>query len=202
MTKGNYKLPVGETKWQNWHVPVECGQYTLREVLDSAKDVRDKQEKIPLVVQLVENPKFDFPGIEVFGGAVDLFQHDCIHAILGRGLLPHDEAFTIGFTVGSTNRVKSSSIKLYEFVSKYLYPDPYKFQDDDLDIFNDAIQLGIISDCVPFTQIDFKSMFDLTLVEIRNKIGLEVDFLMAYYRIEQKRYPDHLESKRLLINSP
>jgi hypothetical protein len=40
------------------------------------------------MIQLVENPRFNLPGIDLFHGAVDLATHDAIHILLGRGLLP------------------------------------------------------------------------------------------------------------------
>jgi len=46
------------------------------------------QESIPLIVQLVENPKWDIPGIEIFDGSTDLETHDFIHLLIGRGVLP------------------------------------------------------------------------------------------------------------------
>ena len=53
---------------------------------------------MPLIIKLVENPNYKTS--KLFGGAVDLFTHDCIHVLLGRGLLPKDEAFVIGVLWG------------------------------------------------------------------------------------------------------
>ena len=61
------------------------------------------QEDVPLIIKLVENPKY-FTS-KLFTGAVDLFTHDCIHVLLGRGLLPKDEAFVIGYTMGSGKKM-------------------------------------------------------------------------------------------------
>ena len=57
-----------------------------------------RQENIPLIIKLVENPNYNTS--KLFGGAVDLFTHDCVHVLLGRGLLVKDEAFVIGYTMG------------------------------------------------------------------------------------------------------
>jgi len=193
----NKQLPSPQCSWREWFVGLNC-EATLEEILHSASHVAAGAEDIPLIIQLVENPKFDFPGITVFNGAVDLHTHDCIHALLGRGLLPHDEAFTIGFTMGSTNRVTSTEEKLFTLAAKYLYPGPYKFDDDDIEIFKDAIRLGYISDCQPLNQVDYTPYMSQPISEVRQALGLEVDLLRAYYRIEQKRYPDAEESLRLL----
>ncbi len=81
---------------------------TLRQILESSSHLKAEQDDIPLIIQLVENPKFDISGIDLFNRAVDLHTHDCIHVILGRAMLPKDEAFVIGFTMGSTNRVTTT----------------------------------------------------------------------------------------------
>lgn len=198
MNLQNCKLPTNGCSWREWYVPLHCDQFSMAQVIDSAAHMAAEPEDIPLIIQLVENPKFDIPGINIFNGAVDLFQHDCIHALLGRGLLPHDEAFTIGFTMGSTNRVTTAETRLYAMAAKYLYPGPYKFRDEDIAIFKDAVHLGYISDCIPLDSIDFKPLMDLSLAEARLAIGLETDLIAAYYGIERKRYPHSVESLRLL----
>jgi hypothetical protein len=91
--------------WKDWHIPFSRDQITLREAKESLAALGAKQEDIPLMIQLVENPRFNLPGIDLFHGAVDLATHDAIHILLGRGLLPKDEAFVIGFTMGSTDQV-------------------------------------------------------------------------------------------------
>lgn len=191
-------LPDKSSTWRDWHLPIEYDQYTLRQVLDSSAHIKADQDEIPLMVQLVENPRYDLPGFDLFHGAVNLQDHDCIHALLGRGMLSKDEAFTIGFTMGSTNRVTSAEQKLYEWAAKYLYPGPYKFDDEDIQVFKDAVHLGYVSDCQPLDQIDFAPLMDISLKDIRQQIGLETDLLISYYRIETKRYPGSKASLRLL----
>lgn len=198
MSQNTCQLPSADCSWQQWHVPLHCDHFTLQDVLASAEHIAADKDEVPLIVQIVENPKFEFPGMRLFNGAVDLHTHDCIHAVLGRGLLPHDEAFTIGFTMGSTNRVTTAEQQLYALAAKYLYPGPYKFTDEDIHIFKDGVHLGFISDCEPLNEVDFSPHYHKTIKEIRSIIGIEVDLLQAYYRIEQRRYPTSVESKRLL----
>ena len=129
------KLPAPACTWRQWHVPLAAETWTLREILASGSHVAAGQADIPLIVRLIENPEFELPGIKLFNGAVDLATHDCIHALLGRGMLPKDEAFVIGFTMGSTNRVTETEQKLYSIAARYLYPKAYKFRDDEIQIF-------------------------------------------------------------------
>lgn len=50
-----------------------------------------------LSVWMVENPESPF----ALAGAIDLYDHDCVHCVLDRGLLLPDEAFVIGYTMGN-----------------------------------------------------------------------------------------------------
>ncbi len=194
-------LPAKECNWREWHVPLQFGHHPLRAVLDSYKHLSAKQSDIPLIIRLIENPKFSIPGLPLFNGAVDLHDHDCIHALLGRGLLPKDEAFTIGFTMGSTHRVTTAETRLYAFAAKHLYPGPYKFDSQAIQVFKDAVHLGYVSDCIPLNQVKYRCYYDLSLDQARAKIGIEADLLAAYFRIEQRRYPDSVESQRLIVRN-
>ncbi|MCP5162896.1 MAG: hypothetical protein H6999_04250 [Hahellaceae bacterium] len=182
----------------NWIIPLAQDQMTLGDAFAEMQKIALKQEDIPLMVQLVENPKFDLPGIDLFRGATDLKAHDYIHLLLGRGVLAKDEAFVLGFTMGSTNRVSTAEERLYTFFTRYLYPKVYRMDDEDVAIYKDAVKLGYISDCQPLDTVDFSTLSHLTLAQAREAIGIEVDLLKAYYAIEKKRYPDARASQRLL----
>lgn len=184
--------------YRDWHLPLRRDRMTLRAALADMQRVGAQQGEVPLMVQLVGNPRYRIPGVTIFHGAVDLRQHDCIHVILGRGLLSMDEAFTIGFTMGSTQQVSTLEEELFALISKHLYPPFYQFDDDDLRVFRDAVRLGHISGCQPLDEVDFDQHLDLTLAETRQHIGLEVDLLLAYYAIEQRRFPENQASRRLL----
>lgn len=186
------------THVKNWFIPIEEQSKTVAEAFGELQDIALPQESIPFLVQLVENPKFDLPGIDIFSGATSLETHDYIHILLGRGVLPKDEAFILGFTMGSTNRVGGIEETLYGLFSKYLYPKHYRFSDEDFEVYKDAVRLGYISDCTPLNSIDYPSLGHLTLAEAREKIGIEPDLIKAYYAIEKKRYPDSFESQRLV----
>jgi hypothetical protein len=184
--------------WVEWHIPLSPGEMTLRQGLASLAAVGARQQEIPLLIRLMENPKYSLPGLTFFHGAVDLKAHDRIHILLGRGLLTEDEAFTIGFTMGSTKRVRRTEEWLFGLIARRLYPVPYRFDDTAMRIFRDAVHLGGLSRCLPLDRIDFDPYLDTPLQEIRTAIGLETDLLFAYYRIEKARYPDSAACRRLL----
>ncbi len=182
---------------REWFIPLEDDQQTLADAYAQMKSIALAQESIPILVQLVENPKYDLPGIDIFSGATDLATHDYIHILLGRGVLPKDEAFVIGFTMGSTNRVGEWEEKLYGLFTKYFYPKNYRFSEEDFQVYKDAVRLGYVSDCQPLNTIDFPALGHLSIKAAREEIGIEIDLLRAYYQIEARRYPDSYESQRL-----
>jgi hypothetical protein len=183
---------------QNWFIPLSAGTRTLAEARLELQSIGLKQSQVPLMVQLVENPKYDLPGFDIFHGATSIETHDCIHIILGRGLLAKDEAFVIGFTMGSTDRVSTTEERLYAFFAKYLYPRDYRFGDDEIRVFKDAVKLGFVSDCQSLSKVDYSKYLDWPLARIRAALGIEEDLLRAYYAIEKRRYPSAPESQRLL----
>ncbi|WP_428310235.1 hypothetical protein [Hydrocarboniphaga sp.] len=185
-------------KVRAWHVPLSEREATLGAAHDRLSEFGLNQDDIPFLIQLVENPKYDFPGIDLFSGATDLRAHDQIHILLGRGLLPKDEAFVLGFTMGSTEQVGQMEERLFSFFTQYLYPRAYRFSDEDIRVFRDAVRLGFISDVQRLDKVDYEALRGLSLAEARRKIGLEDDLLRAYYAIEKNRYPHSFESQRLL----
>ncbi|MBL1276831.1 MAG: hypothetical protein COB30_012175 [Ectothiorhodospiraceae bacterium] len=184
--------------YSQWHLPVAHDQMCLSEAIDSMQRVGAGQQEIPLMIQLVENPNYRIPGFTLFHGAVDLAQHDCIHIMLGRGLLEMDEAFTIGFTMGSTNKVSTTEERLFSLVSQYLYPKIYQFSADDIAVFRNAVRLGYISSCVPLDEVDFSLYYNWAISDVREALGIESDLLRAYFSIEKTRYPKSVASQRLL----
>lgn len=184
--------------YKEWHNPLCRDRLTLQEVHASMSQAGAGQDEIPLMIQLVENPAYKIPGFTLFHGAVDLVQHDYIHIMLGRGMLEMDEAFTIGFTMGSTKKVTTTEEQLFTLIAKYLYPTVYQFGEQEIAVFKDAVRLAYISGCLPLDEVDFKPYLNLPIRTIRKKIGLETRLLRAYYEIEKKRNPDSPASQRLL----
>lgn len=183
---------------RDWFVPLSRTGTTLREANRSLNGVRVRQEDVPWIVQIVENPAFDIPLLDVFHGATTLETHDYLHITLGRGLLPKDEAFVIGFTMGSTDKVGGTEEALYGLFAKYVYPRAYRFTDEDMRVFKDAVRLGFVSDCGSLGTADFARYLDCPLEEVRAALGIETPLLRAYYAIEKRRYPASYESQRLL----
>lgn len=194
--------PHFNSKWghsyRSWHIPLTEDRIKLNDAVCDMHAMSHGANDIPLIVKLVENPNFKLPGFELFHGAVTLLDHDCIHILLGRGMLPKDEAFVIGFTMGSTGKVGCLEEKLYTMISHYLYPDVYKFKKDDLEVFRDGLHLGMSSHCKPLDQINYRRYMNETLGTVRQKLGINTDLLSAYYSIEAERFSYARESRRLV----
>jgi len=182
------------TDFEKWHPRLVGDELlTLEKSLERMKDFTLRQDEVPLIIQLVENPRYD---IGLFAGNVDLFTHDCIHILLGRGLLVKDEAFVIGYTMGSTKKMSRVRKNLFMFCSKYLYPKEYRFGEEERFIFNLGVAAG--NKCeVDLSQIKFKELLDYRVEEIRFLLGVRENLLRSCYSLERKLYPASHESRRL-----
>ena len=183
--------------YRDWHLPLCHDNLTVAEARLHLAEVGATAGEIPLMVQLVENPKYRIPGLDLFHGCVTLSQHDAIHILPGRGLLNKDEAFTIGFTMGSTRKVTSLEEDLFAKIATTLYPD-YQFNTDDIAIFRDAVRLAYVSGCQSLDQAYFTAFEACSLAEVRHQFGIDKTLLLAYYCLEKQRYPSCSASKRLL----
>lgn len=184
--------------YKKFFIPISNTKITLKEALFEMHKISSDPSDVPWIVRLVENPKLDIPGIRVFNGAVDLFSHDCIHLILGRGMMPKDEAFVIGFTMGSTKKIFKFEKFLYHFVTEYLYPKPFNFTNQEHMVFDIAASIADVSSCKPLDKVDFTSMLEWSLEKIRDEIGIKKEYLINSYRLEKTMFPKELESARLL----
>jgi len=97
-------LSSGAVSYKRWLFPIDWGHLTIRQAYDYLTIVGAPQGKIPEVIRWTEGKDSQLVK-QFFYGGVDLRAHDYIHLLLGRGLLPKDEAFVIGFTMGTTNRL-------------------------------------------------------------------------------------------------
>ncbi len=178
----------------DWHHPLSKGSTLLYNALDSMEDFKLSQEEVPLIIKLTENPKYKTA--RFFGGAVDLFTHDCIHVLLGRGLLIKDEAFVIGYTMGSSMKMKRWRRNLFMFISKYLYPEGYKFGEGERFIFYAGVMAG--EKCpTDLSTVDFGKLADYKVQGVREKLGVDKDLLRCYYCFEKQCFPESQESQRL-----
>ena len=137
----------------DWYIPIDRNEQTLQQCIATMKGWRLNPSDVPFIIQLVENPKYRlswiFPGSTVIGA------HDCAHIVLGRGIRPKDEAFVIGFTMGSTHRMTTLRSTLFLACTRWLYPEGYKFYDAEAKIFRDGVRLAQIMNCDNLADFDY-----------------------------------------------
>lgn len=193
-------MPEYHPDLQIFLVPLSASEMTLADALQQLEEIGNDAGEVPWIVRMMENPAFDFPPFSIFKGRVSLVQHDCIHLLLGRGTTLMDEAFTIGFTMGSSHSMSTTAAKVFGYVAGNWYPRAYRFPTAAQRVFEDAVHLGMVSCCHALEEVDFMPMMDLRLGEIRQMLGVETELLRAYYQIEARRNPDNKASCRLLVS--
>ena len=180
--------------WNEWKPGLDNQDQTLGEVLETLPGANP--EEIGLLVRLLENPKSPL----ALTGAVTLLRHDCIHILLGRGLLPQDEAFVIGFTMG-TAKEDLSPLEVFVFkkIARYLYPTNYRLSDKNLVAYNLGIKAGRQCKAFKIYQHPLEEWKEKKLQFIRNILGIDVEYLKSIYIRERELLPETKASKRLPV---
>lgn len=178
-------------------IPLWDHSITLREGMRRLLSIGNDPGEVPFLVKIMENPAFDLPPLSMFRGRVTLEQHDCVHLLLGRGTTLYDEAFTIGFTMGSSKEMSSAATRWFAAVAGRWYPKPYRFPKSARRIFTDAVHLGAVSDCKPLDHVNFGPLMDFTIQEVRQRLGIEEELLQAYYNVEAARNSKITACRRL-----
>jgi len=156
----------------NWQPPVNSGELTLLEVYDTLPG--RAQEQINFLVRLLENPTSPV----CLSGAIDLFNHGRIHIILNCGLSRNDEARVIGFTMGNDTRLQKWELCVFEFFARYIYPTVYRFNQEQIEIFRNAVALGRSNPIKNIHQYDFKSNLNKTIRNIRDEWQIMPNFIV------------------------
>lgn len=176
---------------RRWQPSLDHEHAVLADVYRSMP--RNPATDVPFVVRLLENPKSPL----ALPGAVDLFGHDCIHALLGRGLLPQDEAFVLGFTMGTERTLRPWHVDLFLLCAEQVYRGPYRFTQLDAEVFAFAVSAGKASGAAPLAQVDFRSHFHRDVGSLRREVGIDPAMLRGLYAAEASRWPGTDASLRL-----
>jgi hypothetical protein len=177
--------------WRKWNPGLDNGAKTLAQIYATLPG--DKSDDMDLMVKLIENPKSPY----AITGAISLQDHDCVHILLGRGLLPQDEAFVIGYTMGTAGtRISKEEVKLFKLISSKLYPDIYRFRKTDMLAYDLGFKHGQKAKR-PVYEFDFMKHLNISLNALREMFGIDIAALKKLYAREKKRVPDTKESARL-----
>ena len=130
----------------------------------------DEPEAIPWIVRLIENPS----SLIALPGKISLYNHDCLHVLLGCGITLQDEAYIIGFTMGNDPAINRFYIWLFKLISQYFYPRKYRFKREDFRYYASGFEYGRkLRTVVQFNQIDFKRYESLLVDKLRIKFNVE-----------------------------
>ena len=187
------RQPAG---WRAWFPGLDNDHLTLREVLATLPAA--PPAAIPWVVRLFENPQ----GWLRLHGAVDLATHDRIHVVLGRGLLAQDEAFVIGFTMGSTKAVSRLERWFFKCAASHLYPDPYRIPWPILAAYDLGLEAGREMGGYDIHRGLGDEMLDRPLGEVRRIMGIDTRRLRQFYAREREALPESAASRRLPAAAP
>ena len=177
--------------WKRWFPGLDNDHLTLREVLATLPAA--PPGAIPWIVRTFENPR----GWLRLHGAVDLANHDRIHVLLGRGLLDQDEAFVIGFTMGSTKAVSRLERAFFKYVVSHVYPNPYRIPSRILAAYDLGLEAGRALGVRNIHLALRDDMLDRPLGALRRELGIDVERLREFYARERAALPDTPASRRL-----
>ncbi|MBD2088836.1 hypothetical protein H6F67_03075 [Microcoleus sp. FACHB-1515] len=128
----------------------------------------DPQSNIPFIVWLFE----DSSSAIAFPGKINLYGHDCLHAILNRGHSLADEAFVKGFTMGSDTRTHWLHQLLFKLISSTLYPKKYRFSWSDFHCFDAGLAYGRSLQVRDLNRFDFSANRNFTISQVRQQFGI------------------------------
>ena len=149
------------------NLPLHQSNQTLFECLKTIKG--DEQSNIPWIVWLLENPDSIFP----LPGKINLYNHDCLHILLDRGISLFDEAFVVGFTMGSDIRSNRFHLAVFKILSRLFYPQEYKFEREHFKLFDLAFDYGRSLKVKNLNQFNFKAYENKTVSEFRKYLGID-----------------------------
>ena len=178
-------------KWHEWNPGLHNGERYLQDVINTLPAA--KADAIPWLVRLFENPASAI----AFPGAINLSRHDAIHVLLGRGLRNQDEAFVIGFTMGTSSQIHHWQTQSFRWIITHLYPAPYKFTAQDLIAFDLGFALGMQLHTRDLDQFPFEEHAQRRLKDLRQGLGVNSQKLQAIYRLEALLIANTSASHRL-----
>jgi hypothetical protein len=179
--------------YKDWVPPLEAGNLTLADVRSTLP--ANKAEEISQIVKLFENPKSPI----AFKGAVNLERHDCIHILLGRGLLNQDEAFVIGFTMGTSKEIGVLEEFLFKQISMRLYPKTYRFSREHLKAYKIGLELGKKCLVSKIYEFPFEDYMNEKISNLRAQLGISIDDLKKAFAEEKRLIPNSKSSARLEV---
>ncbi len=177
--------------WLAWYPGVEETDRSIDTVMRTLPATPAGQ--IPWIVKLFESPSSWLR----FRGAIDLEDHDILHVLLGRGLQDQDEAFVLGFAMGTAKRVRWWEYYFFQFVIARLYPEPYRIPKYLHAAFELGVKCGRETGNQDLYRAPLRGLRSLSIAHARIQAGIDPLILKKYYRQEQLAIPTTIASLRL-----
>lgn len=177
--------------WLAWYPGVNNDSQDVDDVIRSMPAAPDTA--IPWIVKLFENPSSRLR----FRGAVDLEDHDVLHVLLGRGLQDQDEAFVLGFAMGTAKTISTIECAVFRLILTRLYPEPYRIPTFLRPAFDLGVQCGRQTGHKNLYKQSLKELRSLTLGEARTAAGIDMQIVHKFYQAEQEQIPYTIASLRL-----
>jgi hypothetical protein len=176
--------------WAEWFPGVDIDEQTVRAVYNTLPGF--PPEAVHPMVRLFENPKSPI----AFEGAITLERHDILHCILGRGLIDQDEAFVLGYTMGTSRRM--NRVKKWAFKTVLAnYPEPYRIMGLELKAYDLGVEAGGKCGTHAIYDHPLENYLDVPIGEARRRLGISKDLLLEFYAREQVEIPGTPASLRL-----
>ena len=163
MRTNTAKLETADDAWREWYPSLDNDHLTLGEIYETLPGA--EPECIHFIVRLLENPASPV----ALPGAVNLPRHDAIHILLCRGLLGQDEAFVIGYTMGTSKTIWDAQVWAFKKVARHIYPGIYRMSDRDLLSFDLGFGSGIASPARSLYRFPFEDRLDQLLGNLRRE---------------------------------
>jgi len=180
--------------WRSWK-PEFDDDKTLGKVLSEMP--RDGADKIPWQVWLLENPSSPIS----FPGAITLRRHDAMHALLCTSFYAEDEAFTVGFTMGTAEWGHQWLLRLFMWLTTWFYPGEYRWNQNYLEHFLDGFHHGRNSGMYNLHDFPFEEYEHISLKNLRELVGIEwLDSTVSYKEWAQRWPQGRFEQFKHLKN--
>ncbi len=177
--------------WLAWYPGLDDDDRIIGEVLETMP--ASPASAIPWIVRLFENPESFFR----FRGAQDLEDHDVLHVLLGRGLQDQDEAFVLGFAMGTAKQVSWLQFRIFKYALAHWYPEPYRVPPFLQPAFDLGVACGKATGRKNLYKQPLKQMKHFSIRDAREALEIDVQVVKKYFRIEQERIPFTMASMRL-----
>ena len=128
----------------------------------------DSASAIPWQVRLLENSKSPL----ALPGDISLFNHDCLHILLGRDRSPESEAYVVGFTMGNDARCQRIHLWIFKIAALFFYPPKYRLRFSDLKEFDQGVADGRNLAIKNLNCIDFSQLQDYSVDELRKQFSM------------------------------